>query len=493
MTACIHRLIATALPCAILASAAYAQPTVNGRRDFDYHPAPQFSSADVVPPVVSAAGGTATLNVVLSPALEEIALEVTLTLTGVDLDGMQTAGTGDNVTEVAIYRGAAGSNGPLVFGILGPANSDLNMDTTVDPVNGVVYTKWDDIEGNATSLFTQLENLWASQIYILVSTNDNPTGEIRAQVQFTTALAVQDNFTQFGNSTSGNPFRAEGGSELNAAYGQMVNGRLYVLTTGNLESNFNKYEMFIDCLPGGQNKLRGDNPDVDFNGINRMGDDGSDNGLRFDAGFEADHWFSCTTGGGDDFAMPPIPPDIFANYARLLTGGGGTGGFMGGNPAPGGQYSFSGLPVFLGIDQRNTVGVDGSDVNNPLEVNTGIEWSISLRQLGLPRGEVKICVFINGGGHDFLSNQVLGGLGGLSDNLGEPRNVDFGLQSGLQYFTLMLPMVYGDLNKNDAVQADDLAAFLPELGKTTNGIADLEGDGKVDAFDLALLLGDLSS
>ena len=48
---------------------------------------------------------------------------------------------------------------------------------------------------------------------------------------------------------------------------------------------FNKLDIFIDAIDGGQLKLRGDNPNVDFNGLNRMGDDGSNNGLRFDDEF----------------------------------------------------------------------------------------------------------------------------------------------------------------------------------------------------------------
>jgi hypothetical protein len=45
-----------------------------------------------------------------------------------------------------------------------------------------------------------------------------------------------------------------------------------------------------------------------------------------------------------------------------------------------------------------------------------------------------VCAFINGGGHDFLSNQVLGSLVAPQCNLGEPRNVRFDQMPGLQAF-----------------------------------------------------------
>src|SRR5262245_61403513 len=138
------------------------------------------------------------------------------------------------------------------------------------------------------------------------------------------AKAVQSTGTGFGNSNLGQTGPANG-SELDAGYGIVTGGNLYVFLAGNLETNFNKLEIFIDSIAGGQNKLRGDNPDVDFNGLNRMGDDGSGNGLRFDTGFESD-FYTTTTGGNN-------PVEWFANFAQTLTGGGGTGGFIGGSGA----------------------------------------------------------------------------------------------------------------------------------------------------------------
>ncbi|HMO86500.1 MAG TPA: hypothetical protein PKC18_16435, partial [Lacipirellulaceae bacterium] len=65
-------------------------------------------------------------------------------------------------------------------------------------------------------------------------------------------LAVQTVETNFGD---GNP---AGGSELNAAYALVTGGTLHLLLTGNLESNFNKLNIFFDSVPGGQNVLQND-------------------------------------------------------------------------------------------------------------------------------------------------------------------------------------------------------------------------------------------
>jgi hypothetical protein len=58
--------------------------------------------------------------------------------------------------------------------------------------------------------------------------------------------------------------------------------------------------------------------------------------------------------------------------------------------------------------------------------------------LGNPTGDIKITAFINGGGHDYLSNQVLCGVNGAG-NLAEPRQVNFNNLPGDQYFTVPAP------------------------------------------------------
>ncbi|MEO0512373.1 MAG: hypothetical protein AAF108_05695 [Planctomycetota bacterium] len=193
------------------------------------------------------------------------------------------------------------------------------------------------------------------------------------------ALFVQNTGTGFGNSDDPSPLIANG-SEINEAFAAIVDENddglvdsgdtLYLLFTGNVESNFNKFDLFIDSAAGGQNAIRGDNPDVDFNGLNRMGDDGGDDGLldgadlgmQFEAGFEADYWITYTTGdaGGDGTT------DAFLSGARLLTEGAGPGGFLGGSAADsldivsGATSGEFGEGIEVAADNSNVSGVGGS-------------------------------------------------------------------------------------------------------------------------------------
>ncbi|HUN81467.1 MAG TPA: PEP-CTERM sorting domain-containing protein [Phycisphaerae bacterium] len=246
-------------------------------------------------------------------------------------------------------------------------------------------------------------------------------------------LAVQDTPTGFGDSNLGQVDYANG-SELDAAYGRVDGGNLFLTLTGNLESNFNKLEIFIDTGVPGQNQLRGDNNGVDFGGLNRMGAGGSGPGLKFDANFSPSWWIGVTGGGG--------PYTMYANAAQLLPGGGGPGDYLGsvGAASVGGALSggnnFMNLAVT--INNSNTGGVTGGSGSGGASVTTGLELALPLASIGNPSLPFKIAAFVNGGSHDYVSNQVLGGLGGLG-NLGEPQTVDFSQIPGDQWFSVPEP------------------------------------------------------
>ncbi len=238
--------------------------------------------------------------------------------------------------------------------------------------------------------------------------------------------------TGFGDSNLGTVDFANG-SEIDAVYGTVDNGVLYLMISGNLESNFNKIELFFDSTTGGQNHLRGDNPDVDFNGLNRMGDDGSGNGMIFDSGFEADRYITMSGGdiGGGVYAL-------FGNWAEVLTSGGGQGRFLGqGAAVSDGTLTGGDNPdgILMTINNSNVAGVTDSTSTGGELVDTGIELAIPLSALGNPTGDIKVVAFVNGSGHDFLSNQVAGGVSGAG-NLGEPRAVDFNTFAGAQSVTV---------------------------------------------------------
>ncbi|MBK8914000.1 MAG: hypothetical protein IPM64_05230 [Phycisphaerales bacterium] len=248
-------------------------------------------------------------------------------------------------------------------------------------------------------------------------------------------ISVQQNQTGFGNASQGNVGSPTGGSELDAAYAHIDGGVLYLFLSGNLETNFNKLEVFFDTVAGGQNRLLGGVTDGGDN-LNRMGANNESNGLRFDTGFEADYWFSCTVGNN--------PLELYADFADIPTAAGGTKVYLGTTgAATSGVLSGGTNPdgIRVTINNSNTGGVAGGsglDLSGlAATVNTGIEIAIPLSTLGNPAAPFKVCAFVNGQGHDFVSNQVLGSLGGIG-NLGEPRNVDFSLLAGDQFFTVQL-------------------------------------------------------
>ncbi len=259
-----------------------------------------------------------------------------------------------------------------------------------------------------------------------------PTIDGTRDVDYGTPLFVQTVGSQFGNVTAagGSPLQANGGSEIDGAYATVANGNLYLMFTGNLESNFNKFDLFIDSRAGGQNQLRGDNPDVEFNNLNRMGfNSATEPGLKFDAGFEADHFLTITNGN--------FPVETYSSYAELRTAGGGNGNYIGTNGGAnnplldarnGGDAGQPALGLQWGLNNSNILGVGSlgnPNDSDPATVATGIEIVIPLAYLGDPTSPVKFVAFINGGGHDFISNQVSATLPAGTANLADPRLVDF--------------------------------------------------------------------
>ncbi len=298
-------------------------------------------------------------------------------------------------------------------------------------------------------------------------------------------ILLQNTQTQFGDSNLVTIDYANG-SELDGVYAVISGGMLRLMLTGNLESNYNKLEIFIDAIPGGQNQVRNNNADVDFNGLNRMGDDAATlkvvEGLTFDADFSSDLWVSLTCGGA--------PFAVYMNYAETLTKGGGVGAYLGTGGAGAAGAALFKTGFGFGIDNSNAAGVIGGiDIGDGAGVTTGIEVQIPLAAIvGYTEGDLKICAFINGGGHDYVSNQVLGGLGGGA-NLAEPRLVNFENIPGSQYFIVSnsaAPTCPGDLDQNGLVEAADLSTLLGNWGGS--GAGDLDNDGDVDAADLAGLL-----
>ena len=249
-------------------------------------------------------------------------------------------------------------------------------------------------------------------------------------------IGVQNNQTGFGDSNLGTADYANGSELDNISYYRDSNF-LYIFIGGNLESNFNKLELFFDTGVGGDNRLLGGYTDVDFNALARLSDDGSSNGLTFDGNFNARYWYGLTCGNG-----PPL--EIYANFDEVkAASAGGTGYYLGTTTNGVGALTGGNNPngVEATVNNSNIAGVTGGDLldgGSGASVTTGMEFKIPLVEIGNPTGAIKVCAIINGSGHDYVSNQVLGGLGG-SVNLADPRFVNFSTIAGDQFVEIPAP------------------------------------------------------
>ena len=170
------------------------------------------------------------------------------------------------------------------------------------------------------------------------------------------ALAVQTVNTQFGDNLS----------ELNAAYGFVRGGNLHLAFTGNLENNFNKLNIFIDSVGGGENVLTSST----MNGGNNPGNDGWANnyaGFTFDSGFEADYMFIARR-GGDVFDLDFSAVGSNNVFFEADFGSGAAANIFGGT-AEGANANVAGSGVGAGFNNMNMAGVIGFDAVNPMPVD----------------------------------------------------------------------------------------------------------------------------
>jgi len=276
-------------------------------------------------------------------------------------------------------------------------------------------------------------------------------GTVETNMYGCVPLAAQAIGTTFGNSSTGSNDVANG-SELDSAYGRIENDVLYLVLGGNLDSDFTKLEIFFDTgAPGGENTLTNLNPNVDpFDGSSALeimgaGGPGGTNGtpgLTFDTGFAANYWIGVNCGGS--------PFTVYANYAQLYPGGGGSNGYYLGMTVGltnGTLFAGAANPfgIQVAINNINGGGVDTSpcyEESGQELVRTGVELGIPLTALGNPTGAVKVCAFINGQNHNLVSDQTLGPIWDGSDyffctnDLGVASLANFANAPGNQYFVV---------------------------------------------------------
>lgn len=218
-------------------------------------------------------------------------------------------------------------------------------------------------------------------------------------------ITVQTIDTGFGDSSySAGPNSPDAnGSELDAGYGLISGGNLYVFIAGNFENNGNKVDVFLADGRAGQSTLS----------LPATGSMANMNGSKFSPSFSATYALTIGDYQGTAYVEEY---DLVAN----------TGGYVGsfslgpnggiGSGSPGGS-------IVYGWNNSNTGGVGGS-AGNPANqaaaaaVTTGLEIQIPLSLLGNPSGSIKVLADQNGGNNDYMSNQLLPGLPAGTQNLG---------------------------------------------------------------------------
>ena len=320
------------------------------------------------------------------------------------------------------------------------------------------------------------------------------------------AISVQMVNTQFGDAL---PPVALGGSELDAAYAAFDGGRLYLVFTGNHEPNFNKFDVFIDSVAGGENVLSS-TPEYDFftNGAWNSQNMG---GMTLDTGFEVDYHLFSRWGGGN--ATGPYEADFVnrqGGTSAMVPGSAAatdapvnlvaTGFIPAGDVGPNTTVSALSQNLEFAIDNNNGAGVfggtDEADPSAAAAVQTGMEFSIALADIGNPPpgSQIKISAFINNPDHNYLSNQFLGSLAPPQGNLGGDGlgvfdgnldGINMNNFAGDQFFTLLVPAVAGitgDYNDNGTVDAADYVRWRDTLNTNTTLPNDMT-PGSVDQVD----------
>ena len=215
------------------------------------------------------------------------------------------------------------------------------------------------------------------------------------------ALAVQSVNTQFGDTSyTGTPNGPDAnGSELDAAYGVISGGNLYVFLSGAAQNNGNHINIFIADGRSGQSTLN-----TSVNPLNVM------NGSTFSPGFSATFAVDLNDYQGT----------LYTDAADLVANTGGYQGAVGLSSGIGNGTLSDGITVGLNNSLISSMGASGTAANRAamLAATTGLELAIPLSLLGNPSGSIEILADINGGGNGYLSNQFLSGLPVGSGNLG---------------------------------------------------------------------------
>ncbi len=324
---------------------------------------------------------------------------------------------------VSIVSGAVGSGS-------GTITYSVSTNTSIRPRTANVYVGL--TFPNSSAILTQTVAITQAGVTLA------PLGVISVNGTWKPAygcpLAVQAIGTSWGKPSGTRSAGTEnGGSELDAAYGLIQNDVLFLLFTGDLESNGNQLNVFFMSGPGGTNTLySGQATNVGNNVLNAMGTPTNTNvgGLTFDPGFAPNYWLGVNIGSYF----------YYLDYAQLWPGGTNASGqctngyYVGGNGAltnaslyGGSVTNPYGVPnpfnIQGTINNSNVFGIDGSgcvtntvaggpfdNLPNSLAATSavdGLEFAIPLAALGSPTGAIAVCAFVGNKQGNYMSNQIL--------------------------------------------------------------------------------------
>ncbi len=221
-------------------------------------------------------------------------------------------------------------------------------------------------------------------------------------------IVVQQIGTGFGDNASTNLEPAPGGSELDAAYGIVINNVLFLTLAGNIEGNGNQIMIWFMTGTNGENTVTNLNTAaIGGDAINSL----ARQGFTFDPGFAPNYWIGVNANSGGP---------VFFDYAVLWPAATSNGYYLGSTSTTNGTLLGGTNPYGIQgtINGSNTGGVDGTGCSTnhlgaaqsiaAATVGTGLEMGIPLAAIGSPTGTIYVCAFISGAGnHTYLSNQFL--------------------------------------------------------------------------------------
>jgi hypothetical protein len=284
-----------------------------------------------------------------------------------------------------------------------------------------------------------------------------------------TRVFLTQNYTGFGNETDGTVDGAGpngGGSEIDAVYLAKDATNLYIFVAGNLETNGNGLDIYLDTVAGGSTTLSGASGSGGFI-------PGGQSGLAFDTGFAADHVISVDSTDHDADGNTVNIPRIFIGSLSGTVFNAGTIPSYGVGAAPTGGDA--GAPsVTLGVNNSNIAGVEGNPAS-PTPVAPDADWAY-----GSELNNVRSYI-------DTANNRLYVFIAGNMEVNYNKFSLFFDAQSGGQNPLLdtNVDISFNALNNQANIAFD--AAFVPDYWMNVNNGVDGGTGALVNFTDAAVL------